>query len=203
MDMRPTIRIFLIVLLLSVSALVLWLLEITQIKGWHGLNWLNGVLLSPYIIACIPVFSFLTPFLIRKQTLSIKKTILAAVLLYGSSILCFEIGKQISYLIYCRFCFFNPWILLLIAFFTFLLCGFLYWLITNMLLQKTKWYKLFIIGLTAILVIPVSLASIHFFPGLGTQDGWVDAVKMGHPVFWITILFGASGFILSRQKIKA
>jgi hypothetical protein len=50
------------------------------------------------------------------------------------------------------------------------------------------------------MTIPLSLITILLIPGFGHQTGWIDAVKMGYPVFWVTVLLGVAGVWIKERK---
>jgi hypothetical protein len=190
-----------IIFLLSAMGTSLWLYEILKIKGWYSLNWLNEQLYSPYIAALIAVVAFITPFIINKQPLT-KKIIFAAILLYSVSIICFEVGKQLCYTLYCRFCFWTTKDIILIFLISFMLFPFLglfYWLVTHKFIKKNKKTNILFISLFLLSVIPLSLVTIKINTGFGNGTDWVDAVKMGYPIFWITMLLGFTGMVIAKQ----
>ena len=191
-----------LIFLLSTIGMNLWLYEILKIKGRHSLNWLTGQVYSPYIATLIVVLAFMTPFITSRRVIT-KKTIFAIIILYAASIFCFEIGKQLCYALYCRFCFWTTKDILLIfsiAFILFLFLGVVYWFVTNKLIKKNKKVNILFISFLAIEAIPLSLLTILINTGFGSQTGWVDTVKMGYPIFWTTMLFGLAGILIEKQK---
>lgn len=193
-----------LIIFLSLAGLGLWLYEIFKLKGWYSLNWLDGQLYSPYVATLMAVLAFMTPFIISKQV-NAKKIILPAIILYVVSILYFEAGKKLCYALYCRFCFWAMKELIMIFSATFILFAFLsisFWLVTDKLIRRNKKINMLFIGIITFAAIPLSLLSIQLNPGFGSQTGWIDTVKMGYPIFWITLLLGFSGILIARQKIK-
>ncbi len=68
-------------------------------------------------------------------------------------------------------------------------------------INKRKRVPAYLLLLLAFLVTPfLSMVSIKIWPGFGTGTDWVDAVKMGYPVFWTTLTLGLTGFLI---KLKA
>lgn len=191
-----------VIFLLSIVGMGLWLFEILQIKSWYGLNWLSGSLYSPHIATFIAVFAFMTPLIISRQV-AIKKIVTPTFILYAASILCFEVGKQLCYKLYCRFCFWTTIdivIILSIAFTLFIFLGLSYWLTTQTLIKRNKKVNILYTTTLLLLTIPLSLVTVQVNPGFGSGTGWVDAVKMGYPIFWITIMLGLSGIIIAVQN---
>jgi hypothetical protein len=191
-----------IVFILAIFGTSLWLFEILKIKGWYGLNWLNGPLYSSYIATLVAVFAFLTPFIISRQ-MTVKKITCLSIILYAASILCFETGKGLCYALYCRFCFWTRKDILLnylIAFLLFVFIGVAYWFVTNRWIKKNKKVNILLITFLIVSAIPLSLMTIQLNTGFGTQAEWVDAVKMGYPIFWTIVLLGLSAILVVRQK---
>ena len=181
----------------------LWLYEIVEIKKWAGLNWLSDQLYSPFIAALLAVFAFITPFLVNKQ-LTLKNAIVSINIFYTVNIICFQIGKDLCYELYSRF-----WLLsgtsthfLLIPFIglaLFIFLGLSYWFITHKLIKKNKKINVLFVTLLLLLSVPLSLLTIQVNSGFGSGTDWVDTVKMGYPIFWITMLLGFSGLLIARQ----
>lgn len=191
-----------IVFILSVMGVSLWLFEILTVKQWNSLDWLRGQLYSPYISALLAVLSFMVPFLLMKQVAT-KKVVLSLAILYIVNIICYEAGKRLCYALYCKFCFWTKSdivFLFSIAFTLFAFLGIAYWFVANKWIRKTRKINILLITLLAGLVIPLSLVAIQVNTGFGSQTGWVDAVKMGYPMFWMILLLGVSGIVIARQR---
>lgn len=189
--------------LLSLAAWGLWLYEINYVKGWYGLTWLDGSLFSPYYITALVVLSFLLPFILNK----IRETrffISAFVLLYIISWICYVGGKLVCYEMYARFVGSYPGelrALFISSALLFLACGLGYRFVTHKLITPLQKRKAVYLSFSLILVIPLSLLTVYLFPGFGDGKDWIDAVKMGYPVFWVTIILGYSGYLLSEPKV--
>jgi hypothetical protein len=52
-----------------------------------------------------------------------------------------------------------------------------------------------------ITVVPASLATVEWIPGFGNGITFVDAVKMGYPMFWINVLLGWTAFAMVKKAI--
>lgn len=190
----------LLILALALLSIALWLIEILAVKGWSGLNWLNGRRYTPYVIGFLSAVAFVIPFVFNGTRIS-NKLLLAFVSIYAISILCYEAGRILNYIAYSRFMFVTilevkPFVFTALILFPVL--GFSCWLITDKLIRKTKEQLILYISLIAVLAIPLSLLTIHLNTGFGSQTGWIDAVKMGYPFFWITLLMGISGMLSVR-----
>lgn len=198
-----TLKLLLYSILLSIAGTLLWQYEIYSIHYGEGLYWLNRNLISPYIITCFAVISFLLPFILRKEFRFIN-IITTVIILYGISVLCFVAGKELNFAIYCRFCWWTTIQLISLLFFgilIFAIFGFGYWITVSKLIQSIKKSGIIIISITSLCVIPLSLLTSKIFP-LFNQTDWVNTVKAGYPVFWITFLLGIAGNKLVNQKTK-
>jgi hypothetical protein len=188
-------------ILLSIAGMLLWQHEIYSIHFGEGLYWLNRNLITPYIITLFAVISFLLPFILRKG-FRIINLIAAIIILYGISLFCFIAGKELNFIIYCRLCWCTTSNLILLVLFgilIFVIFGFGYWITTCKLLQPIKKSGIILISALALCVIPLSLLTSKFFP-LFNQTDWVNTVKSGFPVFWITFFLGVAGNKLVDSK---
>lgn len=186
--------------MLSLLAWLCWLLEILFVKGWYSLSWLNGELYSPYFGLLLAAYTFLLPF--KFTGIATKKLILPFFLLLIVNAICYEIGKHLCYLMYCRFCFWTTEgivIIFSLAFLLFPFMGFFYWLIATKLLRKIKKINILYISLFVFGAIVLSNITIYMSTGFGNQTGWVDAVKMGYPVFWMLFALGVSGILVTKK----
>ena len=71
---------------------------------------------------------------------------------------------------------------------------------SNVWMKKNKKANAIFIDLFALLTIPLSMISVKVIPGFGSGSDWIDAVKMGYPVFWMIASLGISGLMISKQK---
>ena len=192
-----------IIFVFSILGLGLWLCEIVEIKTWNSLNWLRGQLYSPFIAILFSVFAFMTPFFVNRQLTS-KKTIVSIIIFYTTNIICFEIGKQLCYVMYSRLWWLSGTttdiiLMVIIALSLFIFIGFSYWLTTHKFIKKNKKINMLFTTLLILLTIPLSLLTIYINTGFGSGTDWEDAVKMGYPIFWTTMLLGLIGLIIARQ----
>jgi hypothetical protein len=187
-------------LFLSISAQAIWLAEICLVKSWKGLNWLHEELYSPILCASLVSFAFLYHFWDR------RKQSLAILIFVGLSLvncLFYWAGKSFFYMLFSKFSllyFSQPMKYLLLALLGYLLIALIYaWVLPfNDTRRRIATYLLLLL---AFIVTPfLSMASIKIWPGFGTGTDWVDAVKMGYPIFWTTLTLGLTGFFV---KLKA
>lgn len=200
---KKAIIIFLIVAL-AAAGFSLWLYEILTVKGWSDLAWLGGTLYSPYIITLLVVIAYLVPFLMNRK-LKPGWLLLSVVLLYAVSFSCYKAGEWLSYIPYSRWGFRwdIPSVIILTAFTlgVFLFLGLSYWFVTNYFITRNSKKNIFLISMLAILPIPLSFLMVHIYSFDYQEDtGWIDAVKMGYPMFWITVVMGISGWKIESQQ---
>ena len=204
--MNNTFKALLIIVLLSISGMAIWLYEMKVILPWHSLTWLWHPLYSPYVISLLPALAFLTPFFLT-PSLSLQKIIFSVASLYAVNMICYFFGEDISRDSYVWFV--GPVFLYFLylfgfkGFLIFLLLGFIYWMVVKKIIGRNIRKKhLFLITFLSAVVLPLSLITVYFFEGYGCCTGWVDAVKMGYPIFWITFLLGICGIIIERNTFS-
>ncbi|HNK97912.1 MAG TPA: hypothetical protein PKO19_07365 [Chitinophagales bacterium] len=191
--------------LLATLGMGLWLAEILFVKGWHGLQWLSGILYTPYFITMIAAIAFILPFAFVNRR-SIKQLLIPALLIYFTNLVFYVIGTYLCYAVYYRFLIFNTRYLQniyfdIIVYFT--LFGFFYWLVTDRLIKRIKFINMLLISFAAALSVILSLATVAIIPGFGTGTDLIDAVKMGYNVFWIIFMLGISGWSIAVKKPMA
>lgn len=201
MTTPKTLTAMFVITLLSLLGVGLWLYEMMEIQSWYSLAWLYNQLYSPVVVISITVASFLTGIIISKNFAGTKRLGIGFILLYLVSGLSYWVGKNFCYFIY-RFMA-PPGILLsTIVFFViavFLFLGFMYWLILHQTVRANKKQNILLIAFLSFLCVPLSLLTVYFFKGLGSGSEWIDAVKMGYPIFWITLLLGIAGIVIAQQ----
>lgn len=193
---------FLLILALSIVGISLWLFEIVQMKGWYSLSWLHETLFAPYFVTILAVLAFLIPFQVY-GFMNFRKTLFPALILYVISIVCYEFGKYLCFKFYTSFYEFTMLELISmssISLLLFLILGLSYWLVSNMWMKMNRKTNSLYIALSTLLTIPLSLLAIRIFPCFGSGTNWIDAVKMGYPVFWMIASLGISGLMISKQK---
>ena len=198
---KTSIAIILIAAILNIS---FWLFEILVIKKWASLNWLKPPLYAPYAIVLLTTLAYLAPIQLHYRASRINWLISVGGL-YLFSLAEFHAGKQLCYALYSRY-----WIITKIdlaigctaigLLFSGLAaaCAFS----SRQLNRKISYKPIFVNAVLFICVIPLSLLSIKLIPGFGAGSGWIDAVKMGYPAFWITILIGVAALRTIRLQAR-
>lgn len=192
----------LVIVGLSLLANAIWLYEIAVMHDWHSLAWLYTPLYSPYIISLLPALAYVAGY--RAVGLSNKyksRSLLIITLLYLINLGFYFTGKWYCYASFGRFGLL--WVSvpfgIVICMVIFLGLGFCYRFVTGIIMQQAGLSLIIMAGLT-LLVIPLSLATFILIPGLGGPGSFIDGVKMGYPVFWITFLIGLCGMLAARKQ---
>lgn len=192
-----------IVVILSLLGNAFWLFEMNTILDWHSMGWLYVHLKTPYIITLLTVLAFVIPIHIAKPGITPLKSVTAVVALYISSSFIYYMGKSVCYSVYSVLAplSFVIGFIILATLVIFSLLGFIYWFTTNRLLLPNKKKNILLLAVISLLAIPAAWATVYILPGFGYGNDWVDAVKMGYPVFWITLLLGIGSIIISRKAV--
>lgn len=197
----PSVLVF--IMAMALLCMGVWLFEIIAVKTWDSMAWLKHRLYSPFLIIPIAVWTYILPFYFE-QKVTLKAALMPFIILCAVSTLCFTIGKRLCFALYNNYDFDGLQsfaILMLSAFALFALLGFTCWFVANLSMGNTRKRNTIFITLLLIFTVPMSLFTVQLIPGLGIGDDWIDAVKMGYPVFWITLFMGISGVFVSRQNL--
>ena len=194
-----------IIIIAAILNISIWLFEIVVIKKWASLNWLKPPLYAPYAIALLTTIAYLAPIQLHYRASRMKQLISGAGL-YFFSLTEFYAGKQLCYALYSRF-----WIITKIDLaIGCMAIGLLFaglaaaCFLSSRHLNREISRKFIPTNIVLfICVIPLSLLSIKLIPGYGAGSGWIDAVKMGYPAFWITILLGVAALRTIRIEARA
>lgn len=179
---------------LAVSAWGLWISEILYFTGWNSLNWLRKSLFSPYLILILFTFSFLNPILQIRRTEEKLNPVFPA-LIFAAALICFFSSEVLMKLSYCRSCFLSEtqiWLIYSGLVSDCFIFGFVIQRITENYSGKMPRGFGVIIALGTVFAAVLSMATVQIFPGYGKGKDWVDAVKMGYPVFYSVLLTGLS-----------
>ena len=194
-----------IIIMAAIFNISFWLFEIVVIKKWASLNWLKPPLYAPYVIALLTTIAYLTPIQLhyRASRFNWLKSVGG---LYFFSLAAFYAGKQLCYALYSRY-----WIITKIDLaIGCIAIGLLFtglavacYFSSRQLKRSISYKPIFANATLFFCVIPLSLLSVKLIPGYGAGSGWIDAVKMGYPAFWITILLGVAALRTIRLQARA
>jgi hypothetical protein len=199
------IKAVLIVILLGIICNFLWLYEIVQIKGWIGLNWLNGYMNSIFLIIPLTVCSYILT-LRRFRKIEFKNLMISFIGLSIISLVSFEIAREFIYEINSRF--FGDYSSQFISIVK-VLTGIIipnliycigYHFITNRFLLKLRKITIFLYLGPIVFSILFGLITININPGFGSGTTFIDSVKMGYPILWMNIFFGIIGVLILKMN---
>jgi hypothetical protein len=191
-----------LIFFLAIESASLWLYEIHEIIGWQGLNWLNEDLYSPFVVFFLASMVYLLPF-IKKRPYLLGKIFVSLIILYPVNLLSYELGKSLCYNFFGRLIFpgsrMEEFLFLGQITMLYVFVAFAYWFTTHLFFKENSKWNILLIAVLLPLAIPLSMLTIYFFPGFGTNTGFIDAVKMGYPIFWTIMMLGVSGILIERQ----
>lgn len=202
---KSAISLLMTLICLSLIANIIWLIEIKYFIGFESLQWLKQPLYSPYICTFFVTLALLLPAYLT--TKNIRKLVAPGLLLYLASIVFYNLGSYYVRLPYTSLGVSGTNSLTISVYlvgglFLTSLFSFCVWLIFSKLTSPLKKVVILYITLATICIVPLSLFSITLFPGFGSQTNWVDAVKMGYPVFWATCIMGLIGSFALKTNLK-
>lgn len=189
-------------ILLGTLSIAIWLYEINSIVGWNSLDWLSQELYSVYIITFLAVASYLLPSA-KISNVSTTKVLACGITMYLAAIGAFVLARGVFYDLYSRVpesinaSTWSIWKLFGIV----SLVAVVFFLLKQWFLDATDRFHILTLVVALIAVVPMSLISVEYVPGFGVDDHFVDAVKMGYPVFWTNVLLGVTSFLMSRKII--
>jgi len=178
----------------------LWLTEICWVKGWTGLAWLHGFNWSALpICALIMALCGLAVGGRGGWRNRLAYTGAGA----SAALLAFGVGRWTAFEL------FSGWAPAGLNLRTLggmvvsvLLLPVSLPLITNRWLSPVSWRATVTVAVALALVLPLSFATIHFFPAFNGSTDQIHAIKMGYPVLWTALLLPLA-LGLGRKKPRA
>ena len=76
-----------------------------------------------------------------------------------------------------------------------------FYYVKQFLLFKSEIFHIMTIIAVFISIIPASLISIEWVKGFAVIESFVEAVKMGYPIFWLNVLMGFVSYAMVRKII--
>ncbi|BDS13359.1 hypothetical protein [Aureispira anguillae] len=195
------IALLIIPVLLGGCCLLLWWYELHQVVGWQGLNWIKQPLVVIYIITGLVVAAFLLPIIVELKV-PVVWIVIYALLLYAISLGTYFTAKGIFYTLYTKGLMMGNqnviagsiWKLMGVV----ILWAMVYFIPIRHFHNSTDGMHIITIMVAIISVVPASLICIECLPLWSTQMAFIDAVKVGYPVFWAPIFLG----LLSTAAVK-
>lgn len=188
-------------IIVGVISLLMWWYELHQVVGWQGLGWIHQPLISVYIIPFLIVMAFILP-LRMELKMPLAWTLFYFILLYGASVGTYFLTKHIFYILYTQGLIGGDngiitrsiWKLMGIV----ILLSIIYFIPMRHFHRTTDGMHVLTIMVAIISVVPASLICIEQFPLWSSGIAFMDAVKLGYPIFWLPIFLG----LLSTASAK-
>jgi hypothetical protein len=187
-------------LFLGVVAWGVWLYEITQIVGWAGLEWLRVELYSVYVITGITVLSYLLPiFMWSRAKWYWNLTCFLGMYLAGLG--GYWSGRYLLTQLYSRIPHEHHISQLWALFLVLLIVSSVFFFLKQYFLFRSGSFHVLTLMAVFIAVVPASLGTVEWFPGFGSMHSFVDAVKMGYPIFWVNLFLGWTAYAMVKKLI--
>jgi hypothetical protein len=190
----------LVPILLGIASLAMWLTEIRVYIGWEGIEWIRRDLKSVYIITLFIVLSYVLPVVIISKPKWFN-SLISIVLLYVFSLISYFVSKWIFKQLYTKMGdethVVYVWYLILVVT---IVAGIFYYL-KQFLLFKSEIFHVMTIIAVFISIVPASLITIEWVKGFSVIESFVEAVKMGYPIFWLNVLMGLVSYSMARKII--
>lgn len=188
----------------GIISLLLWWYELHQVIGWQGLGWVRKPLTSVYVIPLLIVVAFLLPMRVELK-MPIGWTLFYLLLLYGASVGAYFMAKQIFYTLYTKGLIvgnnkvitLSIWKLMA----TVILLSIVYFVPMRHYHKTTDGMHILTIMVAIISVIPASLICIEQMPLWSRNATFMDAVKLGYPIFWMPIFLGTLSTAAAKEWV--
>lgn len=188
----------------GLCSLLLWWYELHELVGWQGIKWTIEPLTSIYIITALIVITFLLPMMLELKMPKIW-LLLHSVLLYTCSLLAYFAAKSIFNTLYTNglvvgdqgIIAFSIWKLMAVV----IILSIIYFIPMWHFHQTTDGMHILTIIVAIISVVPASLITVECLPLWGVKTAFIDAVKLGYPVFWIPIFLGFLSTAAAKEWI--
>jgi hypothetical protein len=187
------------IFLLAILGWVFWLYEIVAKIGWASLDWLNQNLFSPYLICLLVSVAYIHPFWVRYKNID-GKLILTTLTLFVLNVSVFLLSDVVLRTIFSRLGFLTSgFYKFTFSTITILIFGLGYFFVTDKLIFPIKKKYVILFLACPLLMFVLGLISNFFIRGFATNWGLVDSIKMGFPQFWICVLMGFAGILVSSS----
>lgn len=186
--------------ILGILSVTIWILEIRYFIGWDGIEWILFDMKSVYLVALFSVLSFVLPPVIIGYSNS-KRALIAALILYVFSIFAFFLSKQIFRQLYLKIGEKDHVIYVWLLIFLVTITAAIFYLTKDIFLFKSEKFHIMTIVAVFISIVPASMITIEWFRGFAVTESFVEAVKMGYPIFWLNILLGWVSYVMAKRFI--
>lgn len=179
----------------------LWWHDLHQVIGWQGNGWLRKPLFSVYPIIFLIVVSFLLPMAVELK-MPKEWVLFYIVLLFGTSCWAFFEAKDILHRLYAHGLHVGDQYLAAVSIWELMgvvvVFSIIFFIPMRHFHRTTDGMHIITIMVAVISVIPASIISIENLPLWDCKMNFMDAVKIGYPIFWITVFLG----LLSEAAAK-
>lgn len=185
-------------------SLSMWWYELHKVVGATGFAWLREPLVSVYLISFLIVLAFILPLRVELK-MPIAWGLFYTLVLYAASLGAYFFAKQIFYTLYTKgliagnnyIVTLSIWKLLA----TVILLSAIYFIPMRHFHRTTDGMHILTIMVAIISVVPASLISIEQIPLWSYQTAFIDAVKLGYPIFWMPIFLGSLSTAAAKEWI--
>ena len=188
-------------ILVGAVCILIWWYELHQVIGWQGEKWLRNDLRGIYVITFLIVATFLLPLVVELRMPAMWGGIYT-VLLYITGITAFFVARHVFMILYTkglimgdeRLIAYSIWKLLGIV----IIVAIVFFIPMRHFHKTTDGMHVITIMVALISVVPASIICVENLPLWDSQIAFMDAVKVGYPVFWVPIFLG----LLSTASAK-
>lgn len=199
-DPKDQLAIFLSYLL-ACLAWSLWQFELNFLVGWSGTHWLHVPFYTTPIICGIAAISYMLPLFIWGRNIPLYKYWAIFFLLMGSSWGAYSLAYLAFANLYSKIHFGDTGFLVGSSLFILVfLESFIFWA-TRTFFGRSPSFHILSLAFMFIMCVPLSLISIDFFPAFGGGHNFIDAVKMGYPIFWVCLQLGILSYAIHRRMV--
>ncbi|WCL82489.1 hypothetical protein PPO43_05170 [Saprospira sp. CCB-QB6] len=199
-DPKDQLAIFLSYLL-ACLAWSLWQFELNFLVGWGGTHWLHVPFYTTPIICGIAAISYMLPLFIWGRNIPLYKYWTIFFLLMGSSWGAYSLAYLAFANLYSKIHFGDTGFLVGSALFVLVFLESIVFWATRTFFGRSPSFHILSLAFMFIMCVPLSLISIDFFPAFGGGHNFIDAVKMGYPIFWVCLQLGILSYAIHRRMV--
>lgn len=171
----------------------LWWYELHYLMKWQSYAWLGHPLYSVFIITFLVVVSFLLPIFLEFKVRWYWQ-LLYLVLLYIVGLTAYFTSKQLFLNLHLEGVLQNNSLIIAYSIWKLLglviLVALIFFLPIHQFHSSTDGLHVLTIVIAIVSVIPASLISVEYLRFGSEHAAFVDAVKLGYPVFWLPLFLG-------------
>lgn len=192
-----------LVLICAALSMGVWVLEFSGQALGGQVQWLGTIQYSIFLISALGIVAYLHPFF-RWGNIPAKSIWWAGVELYATLVTAILVSRLILFSLFTHFYgWLNAYSLFGLLLFLAGLTAYSFYSITLRRLLGVQRFHIFLLAAGLVLIVPLSWGSIWLLPSeiAKASKGIWEALKMGYPFFWLTLVFGGVGW-LSIDRLK-